>query len=154
MEGSSQVRGWNEEECEAMHKYYSAEVQAFQPYNLSFQQHVGMPQFFQPSVRNPNPPPPISEMVLTRSKRNIVEDLEDDDVQIVTPSVPKRKTTTKKVKKNIMMKEKEGETEEEKKHWKYVDVEVMIALRGEMEPEFLKNVKKQGMSNVSVVQFF
>ena len=93
-------------------------------------------------------------MVLTCSKRNIVEDLEDDDVQIVTPSVPKRKTTTKKVKKNIMMKEKEGETEEEKKHWKYVDVEVMIALRGEMEPEFLKNVKKQGMSNVSVVQFF
>jgi hypothetical protein len=156
MEGSSQVRGWNEEECEAMHRYYSAEVHAFQPYNPSFQQHVGMPQFFQPSVGNPNPPPPpsISEMVLTRSKRKVIEDLEDDDVQIVTPSAPKRKTTTKKVTKKIMMKEKEGETEEEKKHWKDADVEVMIALRGEMEPEFLKNAKKQGMSNVSVVQFF
>jgi hypothetical protein len=39
MEGSSQVRGWNEEECEAMHMYYSAEVHAFQPYNPSFQHH-------------------------------------------------------------------------------------------------------------------
>ena len=38
-------------------------------------------------------------------------------------------------------KEKEGETED-KKHWKDVDVEVMIALRGEIEPEFLKNAKK------------
>jgi hypothetical protein len=112
MEGSSQVRGWNEEECEAMHRYYSAEVHTFQPYNPSFQQHVGMPQFFQLSVGNPNPPPPISEMVLTRSKRKVIEDLEDDDVQIVTPSAPKMKTTTKKVTKKIMMKENEGETEE------------------------------------------
>jgi hypothetical protein len=95
-----------------MHMYYSAEVHAFKPYNHSFQQYVGMPQFFQPSVGNPNPPSPISEMVLTRSKRKVVEDEEDDDVQIVTPSALKRKTTTKK----IMMKEKEGETEEEKKH--------------------------------------
>ena len=39
MEGSSQVRGWNEEECEAMHMYFSAEVHAFQPYNPSFQHH-------------------------------------------------------------------------------------------------------------------
>jgi hypothetical protein len=46
MEGSSQVRGWNEEECEAIHKYYSTEVHAFQPYNPSFQQHGGMHQFF------------------------------------------------------------------------------------------------------------
>jgi hypothetical protein len=105
MEGFSQVRGWNEE----VHMYYRAEVHAFQPYNSSFQQHVGMPQFFQPSVGNPNPLPPISEMVLTRSKRKVVEDLEDDDVQIVTPSAPKRKTTTKKVTKKIMMKEKERE---------------------------------------------
>jgi hypothetical protein len=40
------------------------------------------------------------------------------------------------------MKEKEGKTEEEKKHWRDADVEVMIALCGEMEPEFLKNAKK------------
>jgi len=156
MEGSSQVRGWNEEECEAMHRYYSAEVHAFQPYNPSFQQHVGMPQFFQPSVGNPNPPPlpSISEMVLTRSKRKVIEDLEDDDVQIVTPSAPKMKTTTKKVTKKIMMKEKEGETEEEKKHWKDADVEVMIALRGEMEPEFLKNAKNKVCRMFMVCNFF
>ena len=156
MEGSSEVRGWNEEECEAMHRYYSAEVHAFQPYNPYFQQHVGMPQFFQPSVGNviPPPPPSISEMVLTRSKRKVVQDDEDDDVQIVTPSAPKRKTTAKKVTKKIMKKEKEGETEEEKKHWKDADVEVMIALRGEMEPEFLKNAKKQGMLNFFVVLNF
>jgi hypothetical protein len=34
------------------------------------------------------------------------------------------------------------------------DIKVMIALRGEMEPEFLKNAKKQGMLNFFVVQFF
>jgi len=141
MEGFSQVRVWNEKNFEAMHRFFNAELNAFQPYNHSFQQHVGMPQFFQPSVGNPNPSPPISEMVLTRSKRKVVEDEEDDDVQIVTPSAPKKKTTTKKVTNKTMMKE-EGETEEDKKHWKDADVEVMIALRGEMEPEFLKNAKK------------
>ncbi len=130
-----------------MHRYYSAEVHAFQPYKLFFQQHVGLHEFFQPSVGHPIPPPPqtISEMVLTRSKRKVVQD-DEDDVQIVTSSAPKRKTTTKKVtKKKEKEKEKEGETEEDKKHWKDADVEVMIALRGEMEPEFLKNAKKQGM---------
>ena len=40
------------------------------------------------------------------------------------------------------MKEKVGKIEEEKKHWKDADVEVMIALRGKMEPEFIKNAKK------------
>ena len=144
MEGFSQVRGWNEKECEAMHRYYNAEVHAFQPYNHSFQQHVGMPQFFQPSVGNPNPPPPpsISKMVLTRSKRKVVQDDKDNDVQIVIPSAPKRKTTSNKVIKKIKTKEKEGETEKEKKHWKDANVEVMIALRGEMEPKFLKKMQK------------
>ena len=98
MEGSSEVRGWNEEEREAMHRYYCAEVHAFQPYNSSFQQHVGMPQFFQPSVGNaiPRPPPSILEMVLTRLKRKVVQDGKDDDVQIVTPSAPKRKQQQRK----------------------------------------------------------
>ena len=50
-----------------------------------------MPEFFPPSVENPIPPPPqtISEMVLTRLKRKVVQDDEDNDVQIVTPSAPK-----------------------------------------------------------------
>ena len=39
-------------------------------------------------------------------------------------------------------------------HWKDFDVEVMIALRGEMEPEFFKNIKKQCMLNFSVVLNF
>ena len=139
-----------------MHRYYSAEVHAFQPYNSSFQQHVGMPQFYQPSVGNviPPPPPSILKMVLTRSKRKVVQDDEDDDVHIVTLSAPKRKTTAKKVTKKIMKKETEGETEVEKKHWKDADVEVMIALRGEMELEFLKNAKKQGTLKFSVVLNF
>ena len=47
-------------------------------------------------------------------------------------------------------KENEGETAEDKKHWKDADVEVMIALRREMEPEFLKIAKKQGMLNLFV----
>ena len=82
-------------------------------------------------------------MVLTRLKRKVVRDDEDDDVQIVTPSAPKRKTTTKKVTKKIMKKEKEGETEKEKKHWKNVRVEVMIALRGKTEPKFLRMQKNK-----------
>ena len=83
-----------------MHKFYSAQVHAFQPFNPSFQQHVdgvGMPQFFQPSVGKviPPSPPSISEMVLARLKRKVVEDDEEDDVQIVTPSAPKKKNNSK-----------------------------------------------------------
>ena len=48
-----------------------------------------------------------------------------------------------------IMKE-EGETEEENRHWKDADVEVMIALHGDMEPKVLKNAKKQGMLNFSM----
>ena len=79
---------------------------------------------------------------MTLSKRKVIQDHKDDDVQIVTPSAPKKKTTAKKVTEKFM-KEKDEEIEEEKKHWKDADVEVMIALRGEMEPEFLKNEKKK-----------
>ena len=93
-------------------------------------------------------------MVLTRSKRKVVQDDKDNDVQIVIPSAPKRKTTSNKVIKKIKTKEKEGEIEKEKKHWKDANVEVMIALRGEMEPKFLKKMQKKCMLKFFVVQFF
>jgi hypothetical protein len=38
---------------------------------------------------------------------------------------------------------KEG-SEEGASNWKDCDVEVLISLRGEMDPEFLKNAQKQG----------
>ena len=91
-------------------------------------------------------------MVLTRSKRKVIQDHKDDDVQIVTPSAPKKKTTAKKVIKKIM-KEKDEEIEENK-IWKDADVEVMITLRGEMEPEFLKNAKKNKNIHIYMLNFY
>ena len=51
------------------------------------------------------------------------------------------------------MKENDEEIEEEEKHWKDANVEVMIALRGEMEPEFLKNEKKKYVEFFCCVEF-
>jgi hypothetical protein len=93
--------------------------------------------------------------MMTPLKRRHVEEEEDNDVQIVAPSAPtkrvlavksapKKAAATKKASKKTM-KKKEDEEDEKKKHWKDEHVLQMIALRGEMEPEFVKNAKKQGM---------
>jgi hypothetical protein len=46
-------------------------------------------------------------MVLTPWKRKVVQDGEDDDVQIVTLSVPKRKTTKNVTKKSSTRRRRE-----------------------------------------------
>jgi hypothetical protein len=89
---------------------------------------------------------------------------EEGDVQIVEPAaeptkkkkgaIGKKKALTKKrVTKVKVEGEGEGEEEEEeegegekKKKWLDNEVEHLIALRGEMHPEFEKNAKKQGTS--------
>jgi hypothetical protein len=52
-----------------------------------------------------------------------------------------------------MMKEKEGETEEEKKHWKNADVEVMSHCMERWSPSFSRMQKKRYVE-FFVVQFF
>jgi hypothetical protein len=156
MEGSSGVCGWTSEEYDPSHRFYSAEAHAFQPFNPPFQQHGNNVGIFQspsssfiPVVLGSG-----SEM-MTLLKRRHVEEEEDNDVQIVAPSAPtkrvpavksapKKAVATKKASKKTMKKE-EDEEDKEKKHWKDEHVLQMIALRGEMEPEFVKNAKKQGM---------
>ena len=59
-------------------------------------------------------------------------------------TAPKKATFAKKASKNTEKKEEDKE-DEEKKHWKDEHVLQMIALRGEMEPEFVKNAKEQGV---------
>jgi hypothetical protein len=67
--------------------------------------------------------------------------LEDDDMQIIAPTPLKKRAPRKKVEPKEP--KKEG-SEEGASNWKDCDVEVLISLRGEMDPEFLKNAQKQG----------
>jgi hypothetical protein len=41
------------------------------------------------------------------------------------------------------------EDDNDKRHWLDSEVETLIALKGEMQPEFVKNAKKQGMYLIS-----
>jgi len=151
MEGSLERSGWNSSEVyEAMHRYQSAQAHAFQPYQNPLQEHVGsvgVPEFFQAPCGNhiPLPPPLIVDMCASNLKRKGTEEIGDEDVQIITPVAPKKKgvaTSKKPRKKNV--KDVEEDEELSSKNWRDRDVETMIAMRGEMEPEFLKNAKKQG----------
>ena len=86
-------------------------------------------------------------MFAAHSKRKATEEIEEEDVQIVGPPTPKKKRAgvPKKPRKKNVKKEKEEDEESNSKNWKDHDVETMISLHGEMECEFLKNAKKQGM---------
>jgi hypothetical protein len=153
MEGSSsQIPGWSSEEYDASHRAYSLESHPFQPFNPLSQQNprnLEIPEFFRRSIGSLIPtPPPLIQGFSTPSKRNFEEIEEDDDVEIIAPISPKKKVVSKRAtssrkapKKTV---KKEDEEEEDKKHWKDEHVLQMIALRGEMDPEFVKNAKKQG----------
>lgn len=152
------MSGWNSSErYEMMQRYQSAQAHAFQPFQTPLQEHVGslgISNFFQPPPGTPIPPPPfMMDMLATPSKRKAVEEIEEDEVQIVAPSAPKKKgaAAAKKPRKKNVKNEKEEDEESAKKNWKDQDVETMISLRGEMEPEFLKNAKKQGMISTYVI---
>ena len=147
------MSGWNSSEgYEVMQRYQSAEAHAFQPFQTSLQEHVGsvgIPEFFQALLGSPIPPPRPLSIDMLSLKRKATEEIrdEDEDVQIVAPPALKKKgaATAKKPRKENVKKEKVEEGEESgSKNWKDHDVETMISLRGEMEPEFLKNIKKQG----------
>lgn len=156
MEGSPyQIPGWSSEEYDASHRAYSLESHAFQPFNPLLQQNPRnseIPEFFRRSIGSliPTPPPLISGFS-TPSKRNFEEIEEEDDVEIIAPIAPKKKAVSKRAtssrkasKKTVKKEDKEEEEEEDKKHWKDEHVLQMITLRGEMDPEFVKNAKKQG----------
>ena len=91
-------------------------------------------------------------MFAVHSKRKATKEIEEEDVQIVGPPTPKNKEAgaPKKPHKKNVKKEKEEDEESGSKNWKDHDVETMISLRGEMEPEFLKNTKKQDMISAYV----
>ena len=149
------MEGWNSSEgYEAMQRYQSTEAHAFQPFQTSLQEHVGsigVSNFFQPPPRTPiPPPPPLMGMFAAHSKRKATKEIEEEeDVQIVGPPAPKKKGVgaPKKPRKKNM---KEEDEESNSKNWKDHDVETMISLRAEMELEFLKNSKKQGMISTYV----
>lgn len=151
MEGSVERSGWaSSEGYEGMQRYESAEAHAFQPFQTPLQQQLGSGRisgFFQAPLGTPIPPPPplLMDLLARDQKRKSVE--EDEDVRIVGPSAPKKKKAASTIAKKPTKKKnvkKEDEDESAAKNWKDCDVETMIALRGEMEPEFLKNAKKQG----------
>ena len=151
------MEGWNSSESyEAMQRCQSAQAHAFEPFQTSLQEHVdnvAFPNFFQPPSRTPIlPPPPLMSMFAAHSKRKATGEIEEENVQIVGPSTPKKKGAgaPKKPRKKNVKKEKEEDEEFGSKNWKDHDVETMISLRGEMEPKFLKNVKKQGMISTYV----
>jgi len=82
---------------------------------------------------------------------------EGSNVQIVEPSakplnkkmdvVRKKKTLAKRTATKVKVEgEEEKKKGEKKKNWLDSKVEHLIALGGEMQPEFEKNAKKQGVS--------
>lgn len=89
------------------------------------------------------------------NEREEIQNLEEEEeVKIVscarkraapkTKATPSKKTTPRKKVAEIEPK-LEGEDEDSKAKWRHSDVEALIALRGEMEPEFVRNGKKQGI---------
>ena len=48
----------------------------------------------------------------------------------------------------------EKDEESNSNHWKDHDMETMISLQGEMEPDFLKNVKKQSKIFATKIYLF
>ena len=69
---------------------------------------------------------------------------DDNELQIISTQLPATKKKAGRSRK-ITMKE-EDEEEESRKNWPNCEVETLIAIRGETEPGFVKNAKKQGMS--------
>jgi hypothetical protein len=115
-------------------------------------QHQRVFQPFQgilgPQFQNLHIVPPLSSnstLVLSsvEKRKGPISDshsLEDDDTQIIAPTPLKKRASRKKAEPKELKKEgfKEGAS-----NWKDCDVEVLISLSGEMDPEFLKNAKKQ-----------
>ena len=65
-------------------------------------------------------------------------------MQIISTQLPVTKKKAGKPRKMTM--KEEDEEEKSRKNGPDCEVETLIAIRGEMEPEFVKNAKKQGMS--------
>ena len=88
-----------------------------------------------------------SQQSLTRMERD-----EDEDVRIVEAPV-KPKATSKKAKGKMLKTEAEDE-EDRGARWKDEEIEMLIALRGEMDDDFKKNSKKQGKIFPKLVVLF
>ena len=83
-----------------------------------------------------------------------IEREDDEDVRVLEEPV-KQKTASKRSKGKILKTEDEDE-EDTGARWKDDEIEMLIALRGEMDDDFKKNSKKQGKiltCNVGVSSF-
>jgi hypothetical protein len=131
--------GWDAQYVlETLQRRYSSTPQhqrAFQP----FQGILGS-QFQNLHIAAPcNSAPMLSNVGKRKGPISDSPSLEDDDTQIIAPTPLKKRAPWKKAEPKEPKKEgfKEGAS-----NWKDCDVEVLISLRGEMDPEFLKNAKK------------
>lgn len=68
-----------------------------------------------------------------RAKLAVERRRAEEDVQIISPPPPK------KIQKNSKMMDIKNEDYDNKRHWLDSEVESLIALKGEMRPEFVKN---------------
>lgn len=75
---------------------------------------------------------------------NVISEHEQEDNEVhaicAPPIIPRKRGRPRKV----IVKEDEDEGEEAKKNWMDSEIEAMIELRWEMEPEFVENAYKTG----------
>ena len=85
---------------------------------------------------------PTQESLPQSQKR--IEREDDEDVRVVEEPVKKKTASAVKRLKGKMLKTEDEDEEERMARWKDDEVEMLIALRGEMHDEFKRNGKKQG----------
>ena len=81
-------------------------------------------------------------------RSNVGEDRVDEECEVLVAE-PEKKRQKKGKSKEIKVAE-----EDNKRNWLDSEVEALIALKGEMQPEFIKNAKKQGMEDLLLRFFF
>jgi hypothetical protein len=135
--------GWDAQYAlETLQRRYSSTPQnqrAFQPVQGILDSHFQ--NLHIAALLSSNSAPVLSSVGKRKGPIYDSPSLEDDDTQIIAPTPLKKRAPRKKVEPKEP--KKEG-SEEGASNWKECDIEVLISLRREMDPEFLKNAKKQG----------
>ncbi|XP_024382268.1 uncharacterized protein [Physcomitrium patens] len=107
------------------------------------------PQNMRSNVLNAEFPADLTEN--SGAACEVLEDKEDDGLQLMYVPFPSTKKKLGSSRKYLIAKE-EAEGEEAKKNWMDSEVETLISLRWELEPDFLKNAYKQGVDMWSQLQ--
>lgn len=80
-----------------------------------------------------------------------MERINGDDLHIISSIFLKKKVGSHS-RKNATIVKKEKDGDGVSKNWLDDEVHTLIALRGETEPKFVKNAKKQGMKSKTFLQ--